>query len=477
MNRSNGRSLRVRLTLWYCCALVLVTLILAGASRWALAVSLDHALDQSLRYRLIGLHGFIDENSREGLDRLRTRLRQLDTLGELFQVFGPQGELMAQSDGLARHHVRRQPPPDPGARMLFRNTGPHWFPVRMATQRIYVNGQPLTIEVADPQAKFRNVLSEFDSVLFLALPVVLALAALGGYWLSSRALAPVDRIIEEARAIDPANLTARLSVPASGDELQRLSETLNGMLGRVEQSLRQVRRFTADASHELRAPMTLIYTAAQFALRRERSPEELKESLRKVLHAAKRCTELINQLLWLARSDAGSSQIEFVSTDLAALVGEVASEIMMLASDKGLTVSTSLPEELIRAEVDEASFRRMLLILLDNAIKYTPTGGSITISVTEDQSGVAIAVADTGAGIPAEQLPFIFDRFWRADQVRSREAGGTGLGLAIAREIAGSHGAELSVESSPGHGSTFTVRLRRFAGQPAILRASREQSV
>jgi len=477
VNRLSPRSLRVRLTFWYSCALVLVTLILAGASRWALAVSLNHALDQSLRYRLIGLHGFIEENSHAGWDRLTTKLRELDHLGELFQVFGPQGELIAQSDGLARHHVRRRPPPDPGAGMLFRNTGPHRFPLRMATQRIYVDGQPLVIEVADPQAKFHNVLSEFYSVLFLALPFVLALAALGGYWLSSRALSPVNRIIEEARAIDSANLTARLSVPASGDELQRLSETLNGMLGRVEQSLRQVRQFTADASHELRAPMTLIYTAAQFALRRERSPDELKESLRKILHAAKRCTELINQLLWLARSDAGTARMELVSTDLVALVEEVVSEVMVLASDKGLTVSINVPEEPIRAEVDEASFRRMLLILLDNAIKYTTAGGSVTLRVREDTSDAVIAVTDTGMGIPAEQLPFIFDRFWRADQVRSRDTGGTGLGLAIAREIAGSHGAELSVESSPGQGSTFTVRLRRSTGELSTVRTSSEQPV
>src|SRR4051794_1990960 len=156
------------------------------------------------------------------------------------------------------------------------------------------------------------------------------------------------------------------------------------MLGRVERSVQQVRRFTADASHELRAPMTLIYTAAQFALRRERSHDELKESLRKILREAKRCTELINQLLWLARSDAGTSRIERISTDFVALVGEVVSGVMMLASDQGLTVSTSLPKEPVQVAVDETSFRRMLLILLDNAIKYTPAGGSVTIRVREE---------------------------------------------------------------------------------------------
>jgi heavy metal sensor kinase len=344
----------------------------------------------------------------------------------------------------------------------------------MATQRIYVDGQPLIIEVADPQRKFEGVLKEFYSVLFVALPIVLAAAALGGYWLSSRALSPVNRIIDEARAISPTDLSARLSVPSSGDELQRLSETLNQMLMRVEQSLLQMRQFTADASHELRTPMTLIYTAAQFALRRERSPDELKESMQKILREAKRCTELINQLLWLARTDTGTAAIELAATDLKALVEDVVSETEMLASSKGQTVSVSVPDGSIHADVDEASFRRMLLILLDNAVKYTAEEGKLTISLVDDADQISIGITDTGVGIPAEQLPFIFDRFWRADTVRTRDAGGTGLGLAIAREIAKSHGADLVVTSSVGQGSTFTVRLRSSVGQPPTFHISSE---
>ncbi len=456
----NLRSLRVRLTLWYSCALILVALVLAGASRWAMAVSLDHALDQSLRYRLIGLHGFIDDNSHEGLDRLAVRLRELDHLGELFQVFGPQGKLMAQSDGLARHRFSTELPPDPGAGMLFRSAGPDWFPVRMATQRIYAGGQPLTIEVADPQRKYEGVLREFYSALSVALPIVMGMAAFGGYWLSGRALGPVDQIIDEAQAIDPANPAARLSVPASGDELQRLSETLNQMLARVQQSMVQMRRFTADASHELRAPMTLIYTAAQFSLRRERNAEELKDSLQKILREAKRCTELINQLLWLARADAGTNRIELVPADVMALVREVVGEVKMLASSKDIKVVSGEGEGPICAEVDAASFRRMLLILLDNAIKYTGQGGTVTVRAMEEQGEVVIAVTDTGMGIAAEELPLVFERFWRADKVRSRDVGGAGLGLAIAQGIAESHGAELRVESEVGRGSVFRVRLR-----------------
>ena len=167
-------------------------------------------------------------------------------------------------------------------------------------------------------------------------------------------------MIEDARSIDPADLSVRLSVPASGDELQRLSEALNQMLGRVEQSVLQMRRFTADASHELRAPMTLIYTAAEFALRHDRSSDELKDALGKILREAKRCTNLINQLLSLARSDEGGGQVELISMDVMPLIREVAKEVTMVASDQGLEVSISVTEDAVRAAVDENSFRRML---------------------------------------------------------------------------------------------------------------------
>ncbi len=428
MTRVSPSSLRFRLTLWYSGALMLVAFVLVVASQWALNVSLDHAIDQRLRFRLIGLHAFIDENSHESLDTLAAKLRGLEHLGDLFQVVGPKGELLAQSDGLARHRVRVEALSDLGGRMVFRNAGPRRFPFRMAAQQIYVNGQAISIEVADPRGKFEGILTEFYSVLLFAVPIVLVVAAAGGYWLSGRALAPVDQIIDEARAIDPTNFSARLSVPSSGDELQRLSQTLNRMLDRVEQSVLQVRRFTADASHELRAPMTLIYTAAQFALRRDRSADELKDSLKKILHAAKRSTDLINQLLWLARSDAGSSRTELALTDVVPVVSDVLSEAATLAADKGLTIAAELPETPAYVALDEASFRRMLLILLDNAVKYTPRDGRISVHVTGRTDELEIAVADTGIGIPAEQVPFIFDRFWRADQVRSREAGGTGVG-------------------------------------------------
>jgi two-component system sensor histidine kinase BaeS len=183
----------------------------------------------------------------------------------------------------------------------------------------------------------------------------------------------------------------------------------------------------------------------------------------------------MNQLLWLARSDAGN-KLELIPNNVVPVISDVASEASTLAAEKGITVTTQLREALAYVAIDEASFRRMLFILLDNAVKYTPRGGSIKVRMLESANNLKIAVVDTGMGIPAEQLPFVFDRFWRADQVRTRETGGTGLGLAIARDIAQAHGAELAVESSVGHGSTFTVRLPRYVKQPSTVPSSAENS-
>jgi signal transduction histidine kinase len=204
-------------------------------------------------------------------------------LGELYQVLDGDGRLLAQSYGLERHRVRPEPPRDLGTGIRFESGGPDSFPLRLASQRVTIAGRPLILVAADPQRKFEGVLGAFTWILLLSTPVVLLLATAGGLWLGRRAIAPVARITEDARAITESNLSARLAVPDSRDELQQLSETLNDMLERIEQSFTRTRQFTADASHELRAPMTLIHTAAEYSLRRERSREDLLERLRKIL--------------------------------------------------------------------------------------------------------------------------------------------------------------------------------------------------
>ena len=261
-------------------------------------------------------------------------------------------------------------------------------------------------------------------------------------------------------------------MPDSRDELQQLSETLNEMLERIEESFSRTRQFTADASHELRAPMTLIYTAAQHALRRERSREDLVDSMQKILRESQRTTALIDDLLLLARGDAGKAPAALEILDAGPLLRDLAEQAAAMAAAKDISVSLELPSEALPVSANEAQLRRLLLILIDNALKYTPAGGRVTIQGSAGPTDVTISVADTGPGISPDDLPHVFERFWRADKVRSREAGGTGLGLTIAKQIAELHGAHLGVQSEVGRGSMFTIRLPKPAWDP--VRARRE---
>jgi signal transduction histidine kinase len=231
------------------------------------------------------------------------------------------------------------------------------------------------------------------------------------------------------------------------------------MLSRIEAGFRSVERFTADASHELRAPLAVIITAGDVSLRRERSREELVETLRKIVREARHMSKLVESLLALARGDAQRQASELEPVDLAGMLVELCAELRAAAHAKGLNLTTSIPDHEILVTGESTNLRRLFVILLDNAIKYTEAG-SITLTLRAENSLVNVIVADTGIGIERDALPHVFDRFWRADKVRSRAEGGAGLGLSLAAQIVQQHGGEISVESELGRGSRFAVQLR-----------------
>jgi heavy metal sensor kinase len=455
----NVRSLRFRLAVWYFCTVAAICALAATGYWLSIRSELNHALDQGLRYRLIGLREFLEDVEPGGNQEITSRLNEISQLGELYQVFDANGALIAQSRGLARHGVPQRPPKELGFAIRYGAGGTAGFPLRLAWQKVTIGSHTLILSVADPQRKFEGVLRAFTTVLLLSTPLILALATACGLWLGRRALAPVARITDDARAITESNLSARLAVPTSQDELQQLSETLNDMLERIERSFTRTKRFTADASHELRAPMTLIYTAAQHSLRRERSRGELADSMQKILRESQRTTALIDDLLLLARGDAGRESTTMEVMDAGPLLRDAAEQATAMAAANNIGVSLQLESDGLPVRANEAQLRRLLLIVIDNALKYTPSGGRVTIAASADASGVTISVADTGAGISPDDLSHIFERFWRADKVRSRQAGGTGLGLTIAKQIAETLGARLDVQSEVGRGSVFTVRL------------------
>jgi heavy metal sensor kinase len=303
----------------------------------------------------------------------------------------------------------------------------------------------------------------FSTYLLMFAPLLLLVAALVGYWMSGRALSPVDALVRTAREVSGTNLNSRLQKLETGDELQRLSDTLNEMLDRIESAFLRVTQFTADASHELRTPVSLIRTEAELALRRSRTDAEYKESLRQILQEAERTTLLIEQLLELARADSGRESLTTRPVDLPEVLRSVISSWQQVAAARNLEFSTDVCEDGASVMGDPTLLRRLADILLDNAFKYTPSPGSVRLSLEIRDEAAVITVQDSGMGIAQEEQGKIFERFYRVDKARSREQGGVGLGLAIAEWIVSQHRAAISVESRPGEGATFRVKLPLIA--------------
>jgi signal transduction histidine kinase len=300
-------------------------------------------------------------------------------------------------------------------------------------------------------------------------PLILVLAAGMGYLLSARALQPVTRMIDELEAIsDGRSLHRRLPVLASADELGRLSAALNSLLARLETSFTALRRFVADASHELKTPLTVMRAGVERALTSQKAAPELLVPLEETLQELRRMTELVDALLTLARVDEGRMELHREPVDLGEVMQEVHETTQMLGEEAGVEVTLDVPSDSVMVEGDPGRLRQLVMNLATNAVKYTPAGGHVWLSLTGTAQAATIAVRDTGIGIAPGDVGRVFDRFWRADPARSRtgERPGIGLGLSISRWIAEAHGGSIGLTSRPGRGSTFTVTLPR-AGSPA----------
>ena len=455
------RTIRFRLTAAY--ALIL-TVMVGGTAAWSWVAarrSVSVTVDRGLERDMTLFQSSVQMLGRN-LDIVKA-IQMSTTWGVrdiLVRVFDANGALVYQSTSLENRISTGPPDVEPG-HMTFRTvSGTDDENLRLAATAIDIQDHRYAAELVQPVTVGERSLSRFGRMLMLVIPLALVLASLGGYWLSGRALAPVAQITNDARRINATNLADRLAVPPAHDELRELSETLNAMLGRIDRSVSQLRQFTADASHELRAPLALIHTAAEFSLRRERSREDLVDALEKILRESRHTTSLVDSLLLLARADSGEDALQApVSINVSLLCQDAADRAAELASAKGISVSTDLGSTSIVVDGDETALRRLLLILVDNAVKYTPAGGHVDIRLALDGDAARLRVSDTGIGIAAADVPHVFDRFWRADKVRSRATGGTGLGLAIARWIVDRHGGTIVVSSEVGQGSTFTVTL------------------
>jgi signal transduction histidine kinase len=321
--------------------------------------------------------------------------------------------------------------------------------------------------------------SSFDprvllNAMLVVSPIVIAFAVALAYWLAGTALAPVRLIMDEMDAIkDGRSLHRRLAVPLSNDELARLALTLNGMLARLESSFGSLHRFTADASHELKTPLMVLRAGVERALTHPGTPSESIEALDESLEQVNQMSEMVEDLLTLARADEGRAPLTLEDTDLRDLVADASETAGLLAEAQGVEVTSAVPEEPVMLAIDRQRIRELLLNLVTNAVKYTPAGGSVRIELEDAGGEVRLKVIDTGIGIAPGDLPHIFDRFWRADPARSRSGDrpGVGLGLAITKWIAEAHGGTITVTSRPGRGTAFTVALPRRSAAAATLDA------
>ena len=459
-------SVRTRLAVWYAVVLAL-GLVLFSCTVW---LALRHALSADLSATLLDHSSGLDKYLRiEDPDQLPGLAHEIDEYSQslpqdhVLAVFDAAGRPIYSNAGIA------------AGRELRDSTKPqrfHWKyrPYLGVNRRVALkNGTVRTFLAISSEATDRAV-ELLGILLALTVPVFVLCAIGGGYWLSRRALSPVDEITERARTIGVSNLSERFTVPETHDELQRLTETWNGMLERMEIAVSRISRFTADASHELRTPTAIIRLAAENALRRMRPEAEYRAALQRIQRESENMTRLIEDLLLLARADVQEPLPEHESIELRSLVESACLDIMPLALQKGIALTRDLPDSSIMVLGNFPALRRMLLILLDNAIKYTPGEGRVSVVVERADGHAVLRVEDTGAGIPEEAKARLFQRFFRVDPSRNRESGGYGLGLAIAHAIAQHHHASIEVETKTEGGCIFSVSLpveREIAWLPA----------
>jgi heavy metal sensor kinase len=446
-------SLRVRLVLWYALVLTLVVLLYGGA-----------VIYQSWRSMMTGVDAELHTYAREVASALRPAVGgrfDLDLASEAaayffrreggrpyYVIWGPDGSLIDQSDpDLA---VGRPGSTAPGRREVS---------IRTAAMATVLVGRDITDFQRERWRLFRNVL--------LAGLATLAIAIFGGWFVAGRALAPIKRISRTAEAMSAGDLDARIAVERTESELEQVASTLNDAFDRLRLAVEQQRRFTADASHELRTPISVLRAETEWALGRDRGAQEYKDALAVCRRAALRMQDTVERLLTLVRAEVMADAVESEPIAMRGLIDAVVAWLAPVAQERDVRVVVTGQSLTVRG--DPAQLREALNNVVANAIIYNKPGGSVTITVRENGDRACVEIVDTGVGIPADAVPRVFDRFFRVDKARSREIGGSGLGLSIARTILAAHGGHITCTSEPGVGSVFVISLPAVTAQDSRL--------
>lgn len=458
------KSLRLQLTVWYVAFFSLLFVLFGFFLYGVLSKSLESRTDEALASEAnTGASLFEDEMSefkgdtRQASAEVTREMRLRDSLVAVIEGT----HVLSTSSPIPQSEVEAIVARAAGAAELV-IPRPNWGPngSHAAVHRVNLAGRDFLVVTAQPLDLVAANLRLVREVLFFGMPILVGLAGIGGYLLATRSMAPLRRMAEQSRRISGRNLNARLEIGPAADELAMLASSFNELLSRLDQSFESMRRFVADASHELRTPISVIRGEADVALAHDRDPAEYRESLAIVLDESRRLSRLVDDLLNLARADAGHVKLQVHEFYINDLLAECCRSVQALASARRIKLECQASDDL-PFRGDEELLRRLVVNLLDNAIRYTPGGGEVRASLHANGSSVRVEVSDTGAGIPPEAATHVFERFYRADQARSRQDGGFGLGLAIVKWIAESHKGAVDLASQPGRGSTFTVTLPR----------------
>ena len=462
----NIRSLRFRMTVWYA-GLLMGALLLFGVSVYlGLERYLDWTLQNALaaECRTIGTE-LLSQLPGKNASWLKTEIDESyapEVNARFIRVSREGGEVIYLSgtpkDGI--FNPSDIPLPNGGqqdaVRQLRTSTGQQLIVDTMSFAAL--GGGRFLVESGMPNQQTRVVLHGLLLTLAIYTPLTVFLAIVGGYWLMRRSLRPVDEITERAEGITSTNLSERLPVIRTGDELERLSEALNRMIIRLDEAFRHINRFSADASHELRTPLTILQLELEGVVNNHSLSPALYEQLGSALEETHRMSKIVESLLAICRLDAGEAKLEKKPLNFGDLVTTTASEMKILAQDKSLTFHASSAHD-IWIEGDRTRLQQVVVNLIDNAIKYTAEGGSVEVRVLSGGSNAILEVSDNGVGIPEDAIPHVFERFYRVDKARSRASGGAGLGLSIVKAICVAHGGEIHVSSEEGRGSCFRVEL------------------
>jgi len=462
----NTRSLKFQLIGWYAAVLTGCFALLAAATYLALQRSLVGALSENQLRRARQIGELVrEEVQRGGPAKVgeEVEVRYAPALNDRFVRITQRGGVtlyLSPSPTSQGFDPAAMPPPiwppDTEASRQVPLVGGR--KMLLTAHALPTPGSGFLIETGAPMDGVQADLRKWLFFLAAMLPVVLAIALGGGFVLVKRALLPVDRIAASAERISSQNLNERLPVAQTGDELERLSLALNRMIERLDSAFSYSRRFVADASHELRTPLTVLQGELESLVQQPQFTSEWRERVGSALEEVERLAHIVEGLFAISRLDAGEAAAEWVPLDLAQLAAATADQMSLLAEDKGIKVNC---EGSIGVWVagDKARLKQVIVNLLDNAIKYTPPGGAITLTVSAQASKAILEVADNGIGIPAESLSLVFERFFRVDQARSREQGGAGLGLSVVKSICTAHRGRVEAKNSPCRGSRFRVEL------------------